>query len=63
MGKLAIMCKEKNHFAGTKYCRANIKLVTDTDYSHDLSDVGEDDIWLAAVGNGRPKATATLKGQ
>ena len=60
-GKTCNMCKGKNHFAGTKYCRANIKLVTDTDDSHDLSDVEEDEIWLAAVGNGKPRATATLK--
>ena len=59
-GKTCNACKGKNHFAGTKFCRADIRVVTD--YDHDQSDAleDEDDIWLSAVGNGRPRATATL---
>ena len=59
-GKTCNACKGKNHFAGTKFCRADIRVVTD--YDHDQSDAleDEDDIWLSAIGNGRPRATATL---
>ena len=59
-GKTCSVCKGRNHFAGTKYCRSDVKVVTDTnDYRYDQNDL-EDDIWLTAVGNGKPRATATL---
>ena len=55
-GKTCNACKDRNHFAGTKFCRADVKLVTDR---NDQSEVDED-VWLSAVGNGKPRATATL---
>ena len=59
-GKTCSACRGRNHFAGSKYCRSDVKLVTESiDYKQDQSDF-EDYTWLTAVGNGKPRATATL---